>query len=144
MPFEEQKQVRVSLQRLAEALETQQNLAFKLGLAGLSVEQLDYLLGMRQNLMGNSAGLGEMDVLEQCDREESLAAWLESRRVPDPWELTPLLTAAGVDRGLLLQLEEKVGLQTLPGVLAWLQSNLTTSELLQSLESAVLRDAEGK
>ncbi len=142
MQLDMKEQIRLSFHRLAEALEWQQDLALQLGQAGLSVEQMGYLLGMRRDLLANGANLDEMDVLEQCDREESLAAWLETRQVPDPWEVAPLLLAAGADRATLLQLEENVGSQILPGALAWLKSNLATHELLQTLEQTVLRLGE--
>ncbi len=131
------EQIYLSFQRLAEALAAQQNITLYLGRSGLSAEQLDYLLNLRQNLLERCCLNENMDILEQCDREESLAAWLESRHVPEPWELAQPLCAAGADLALLSTVEQKVGAQALSSTLAWLKSNLTTGELLLTLEQAV-------
>jgi len=36
------------------------------------------------------------DQLERSDREESIASWLESQKVPEPWKLSPLLVDANL------------------------------------------------
>ncbi|HUI53305.1 MAG TPA: ATP-binding protein [Terriglobales bacterium] len=36
------------------------------------------------------------DQLERSDREESITAWLEAHKVPEPWKLSPLLVDANV------------------------------------------------
>lgn len=129
--------VYLSFQQLGQALDAQQNLALTLGRSGLSVEQLDYLLNLRQNLLERCCMDENMDILEQCDRDESLAAWLDSRQIPEPWEMAQPLCAAGADVALLARIEQNIGREALFHALEWLKSNLTTGELLLTLERAL-------
>jgi signal transduction histidine kinase len=56
------------------------------------------------------------DQLERSDREESITAWLEGHKVPEPWKLSPLLVDANFTRDQLERYLAAVGV-TMPTAL---------------------------
>jgi len=77
--------------------------------------------------------------LEQSDREDSLADWLESQGVNHAWELSPSLVAAGIDQSQLAVLANQMEPQAFTEALVWLEATLTMNGLVNEVEQSTTR-----
>ncbi|QIK66538.1 ATP-binding protein [Nocardioides sp. HDW12B] len=79
------------------------------------------------------------DALEVADREEELAAWLESHRVERPWELSGQLAAAGLAPAWCDRVLEVTGPDALEPALSWVAASLTSQVLLGEVRESTSR-----
>ena len=77
--------------------------------------------------------------LEQSDREDSLADWLEDRGVEDVWELVPSLVCAGIDSIHLEKLANEMESKAFSEAMGWLEATLTTNSLVNEVEQSTSR-----
>jgi len=80
--------------------------------------------------------------LEQSDREEQLAGWLESHDIPDAWTLAPVFVEAGIDGSELEALIAQIGPEPLPEVLRRNAALLTAASLVHEVEQSTARISE--
>ena len=106
-----------------------------------SPAQRETLLALRREGVEAGPASGS-DPLEQSDREEELARWLEERDVEEAWDLAPPLATAGLDAGKLEALEDKFDAETLAGGLEWLGSALEVAGLAEEVEESAGRISE--
>jgi len=84
----------------------------------------------------------KLNSLEQSDREEAIACWLDSHKVGDTWDLAPALVNAGIDQEDLEALKRTVPAQDLETAIYWLAANATTRDLLKSISRSTERISE--
>jgi signal transduction histidine kinase len=77
--------------------------------------------------------------LEQSDREDELADWLESLGVEDAWELSPSLVNAGMERSQLETLANDMEAEAFTEALIWLEATLTMNGLVNEVEQSTTR-----
>ena len=77
--------------------------------------------------------------LEQSDREDALADWLELQGVTNAWELAPSLVAAGVDESQLQTLAREMQSEAFNEALVWLEATLTMNGLVKEVEQSTSR-----
>lgn len=77
--------------------------------------------------------------LEQSDREDSLADWLEDRGVENPWELSPSLVRAGIEPPQLETLANDMEATAFTEALIWLEASLTMNDLVNEVEQSTSR-----
>jgi signal transduction histidine kinase len=77
--------------------------------------------------------------LERSDREDEVANWLDSRNVPNAWDVAPALVAAGLAPQSLAALVPPAAFA--PAVV-WAASRLAADELLRAVAQSVGRIAE--
>ncbi len=77
--------------------------------------------------------------LEQSDREDELADWLESLGIDNAWELAPSLVSVGVERSQLEILAQEMEGTAFAEALMWLEASLTTNSLVTDLEHSTTR-----
>ena len=83
-----------------------------------------------------------LGTLEENDREEELAVWLEDQGVPDPWDLAPTFVEAGLDADDLVPVLESVPPVARPATLRYLEAVIGVSGLLEEVEGSAGRVSE--
>jgi signal transduction histidine kinase len=87
-----------------------------------SADEREALVALQhESAAGNTALL---DPLALGDAEDELAGWLEDHGVEEPWEVAPVLAAAGVDEARLEELAGALDGRSLAEGLGWLALTL--------------------
>ncbi len=107
-----------------------------------SPTEKDNLAKVQQEAAQRSGVAATLDPLEQSDREDELAVWLEERGAEDTWELAPTLVASGIQVERLEELAEDMTDMALVGALEWLGATLELLELAEEVEKSTGRISE--
>ncbi len=105
-----------------------------------SPEEKERLAGLHREALTGSAVV--LDPLEQGDKEDELADWLDERGVEDAWELAPTLVAAGLGTRRLEDLAGGMDDGALAGAVGWLGTTLELTELADEVEKSTGRISE--
>ena len=127
--------------QLRETVERPADPALQLG-RRLDEPALAALADLRRDALERAATPPRLGPLEQSDREDALAAWLDDHAVADGWELAPPLVAAGLDATWLERLTELTGPETFGDAVAWIANALVARGLLHEIEQAASRVSE--
>ena len=92
--------------------------------------------------MSCKVGLSPLNPLEQSDREDAIADWLDDNNIADGWKLAPNLVSVGIDEAYLDTLSRKLDPDSLGNVLSWMENNLTVASLVHEVEQSVTRIAD--
>src|SRR5215211_4417830 len=125
---------------LRESLEGAQSLASELEESGLISSR--HLAEIGDEVRERARTTLALDALQQSDREEEVAQWLEARGFEDAWQIAPALATAGLDASWLDSLSARTPDGALWDLLLWIGERLTTRELLDQLEVAIERISE--
>ena len=123
---------------LREALETVRDASIRLARHALSPEQRETILRFEREAQQYAAPTA-VDPLAQSDREESIASWLEGRRIPDSWKIAPVLADVGVEAPTLENLASEVGEKVVSDALIRIASVLTIGRLIGEIENSTKR-----
>src|SRR6266568_1813721 len=123
---------------LRETLETVRDASIRLARHALSIEQRETILRFEQEARQYAAP-SAVDPLAQSDREESIAGWLEGRRIPDSWKIAPVLADVGVEAPTLENLASEVGEKVVSDALIRIASVLTIGRLIGEIENSTKR-----
>jgi signal transduction histidine kinase len=99
------------------------------------------LVAASQNAEERLAKVPALDHLERSDRAEIIAHWLETRGVPNAWELAPTFVSANVDSAWLEALTGKLPPASVAHALGWLEARLNLKTLLSQIEQSTGRIA---
>ena len=80
-----------------------------------------------------------LDPLEQSDREDELASWLDEHGIANGYELAPTFVESGLDIAAFEKLAQQVPEKTLQSFLPILEKILQVLSLLYSVEQSTLR-----
>ena len=116
--------------------------AIALNELNMTPEQREFVAGLPEEVAQRSKEAPKLDSLDQSDREDEVAIWLEERGVEDAWDLSPTLVSAGLDEEWLNSLENNVSDEFVPGVLDWLVAEINGDELLREIEDGSVRISE--
>jgi len=105
----------------------------------LTHEQWGILVNHSQDALDRASHSVPTDVMNQSDREEALAQWLENHGVADGWKLAPTLAGADLDQAWLDTLAAGVPSAALTDVLGWLEARLALNSLLEQIEQSTTR-----
>ena len=108
----------------------------------LTVEQTNFIDGFEESLLKRLDVARIPDPVADSDREEQIAAWLESHNVKDGWELAPLLSEAQTELSTLQVFANQIGPEAFPDVLSRIVRRLTAYRLLQEIENGSKRVSE--
>jgi len=97
------------------------------------------LAKLQQQALEHDKCQSSLSPLEQSDREDELADWLESLGVANAWELSPSLVAAGIERSQLESLSETMVAEAFTEALMWLEASLTVNGLVNEVEQSTSR-----
>ncbi|HSF39871.1 MAG TPA: cyclic nucleotide-binding domain-containing protein, partial [Thermoanaerobaculia bacterium] len=80
-----------------------------------------------------------LDPLEQSDREDAVATWLDDHDIEDSWRLAPVFVAGGIDAARLDALAAEMGTEDLVEVIPWIEGVLSLADLLDQVEQSTGR-----
>jgi signal transduction histidine kinase len=129
---------RRAVRDLRESIATKGRLGSELGRA-LTPEGLEALATLEERVVARTTSPSSLDPLEQGEREDEVAGWLDERGLEDGFELAPAFVEAGLDPGWLEEVEAAVPRGALPGVLDYLGATVSVVGLLEEAEAGVGR-----
>ena len=132
--------VRRGVKNLAAVLQRLPALALKLHQQPLSQEQITFLSDLYQATSFQDAS--RLDPLTRSELEDAVMDWLDTRDIPDAWNLAPTLVAAGIDTEALEQINSQIAPDCLSNVLAWLEATLDGAGLLNEIQHSTERISE--
>jgi signal transduction histidine kinase len=80
--------------------------------------------------------------LEQADREDELSTWMDRHGVGDPWTVSSVLAAAGVDTAWCDRVADVFDGPALEHALRWVASTFATTTLLAEVKESTRRVSE--
>ena len=98
----------------------------------------ELLAKLQQQALENKCQ-SSLSPLEQSDREDELADWLECLGVDNAWELSPSLVGAGIERSQLESLSQTMIPEAFTEALMWLEASLTMNGLVNEVEQSTSR-----
>ncbi|MGI9048584.1 MAG: ATP-binding protein [Rubrobacteraceae bacterium] len=116
--------------------------AIELNALETTQEEREYVAGLPEEVAKRTENSPKLDSLEQSDREDEVAIWLEDHGAEEAWDLSPTLVNADLDEEWLEGLMEHVSGEHVPGVLSWLVAEMEGDELLCEIESGSARISE--
>jgi signal transduction histidine kinase len=132
-----------SAQEAREVFRESSSRAVRLGALEMGQQELAFVADLPAEVARLAESAPALDSLDQSDREDEIAEWLEERGVEEAWELPSTLVGAGLDvewlEDLLGHLSDE---GSLGEVLAWLASEITGDELLREIRQASDRISE--
>jgi signal transduction histidine kinase len=123
---------------LADALEVLGSTIGYFVESGVEREQARELVELQRQALAAKDAAENRDALAQSDAEDELLGALEEIGVPEPWTLTEVLVAAGVDGTWLERVRELAGSAT-PAALRWVAASLTARNLAGELAESTQR-----
>ncbi|HZB44907.1 MAG TPA: ATP-binding protein [Pyrinomonadaceae bacterium] len=127
---------------LLEALEELRAADLRLCRHDISAGQRAFIDEFEQRAIARQEDAQPLSALEQSDREDALAAWLEDRDVREGWSVAPHLVEAGVDVEALGPVAAHVGEEALADVLARVAAQLRTARLVRDIKAGTTRISE--
>jgi signal transduction histidine kinase len=132
-----------SAQEARETFRESSSRAVKLGDLDLSPDERAFVAGLPDAVAGRAEAMPALDSLEQSDREDEVALWLEEHGVEEAWEICPILVGAGLDTKWLDELADHISDErALGGVVNWLASEANGDMLLREILQASARISE--
>lgn len=116
--------------------------AIELNALEMTPEERKFVAGLPEEVARRAKEAPKLDSLDQSDREDEVAIWLEDRGLEEAWDLSPTLVSAGLDEEWLDGLTDHVSEEHIPGVLNWLTSEMNGDELLREIEDGSVRISE--
>ncbi|MEM8533117.1 MAG: ATP-binding protein [Chloroflexota bacterium] len=126
-------------EQLRDAIDQLQARSLALGGYICTPEQQQVIEQLRCEAIAKAQSAPVLDTLEQSDREEVVAAWLEAHAVPDSWSLAPGFVSAGLDVEWLQRVADHVAPVALSDMLSWLHAGLEAAVLAQEVDVSTRR-----
>jgi signal transduction histidine kinase len=108
----------------------------------LTIEQEEAISAFEDSALEHTAKSADLDSLEQSDREDLVASWLEDHGIADPWKLSGNLVEAGIDTESLQRISEVLKKDTVADVLARVNAQLSAAKLANEIKAATTRISE--
>src|SRR5207244_7824855 len=90
----------------------------------------------------HSATAAQLNSLEQSDREDVIATWLEEHSIGDPWQLSANLVEAGIDVAGLERILGQIDASAIVDVLARVNAQLAAARLASEIKAGTSRISE--
>lgn len=108
----------------------------------LTNEQEDAIRTFENNALEHTAAGPPMNSLEQSDREELVASWLDEHGVDDSWKLSGNLVEAGIDSAELQRISDVVDKDAFDDVLSRVNAQLAAAKLASEIKAGTTRISE--
>lgn len=108
----------------------------------LSTEQEDAIRAFEDAALEHTATTAHLNSLEQSDREDLVATWLEDHGLGDPWKLSGNLVEAGIDAAGLQRISGVLEKDAFDDVLARVNAQLAAAKLASEIKAATTRISE--
>jgi signal transduction histidine kinase len=127
---------------LIETLKQLRVADMKLCAHDLTAQQQEAIDGFEMKALDRTATAGQLNSLDQSDREDEVSEWLESHRIEEPWKLSDNLVEAGIDSEALVQLLGDIPQTALVDVLSRVNCQLAAAKLASEVKTATTRISE--
>lgn len=124
--------------QLRENIMRLQAISLRLTRAALSQEQLACLGDLQEQVLAPQKP-SMLSPLEQSDREDELASWLESVKVENSWRLAPALVGAGMAGGDLACAESAFPAGILSDALNYIEALISSMQHVNTIEESIAR-----
>ncbi len=124
--------------QLRESITRLQQISLRLTRAGLDPEQMRCLGELQEHVL-QAHPASACSSLEQSDREEELADWLESIHVENPWRLAPTLLSAGCTREDMACAQGSFSTGVLSDALNYLEALSSSMQQVGTIEESIAR-----
>ena len=108
----------------------------------LTPEQEVEIRSFENNAIEHTTSAAQLNSLEQSDREELIASWLEEHRVDDAWQLSANLVEGGIDADDLERMSGKLQPNTFTDLLGRINAQLTVAKLANEIKASTARISE--
>jgi signal transduction histidine kinase len=132
-----------SAQEARQVFRESSSRAVKLGELDLSPDERAFVAGLPDEVARRAEVMRTLDSLEQSDREDEIALWLEDHGIEEAWELCSVLVGAGLDTDWLEELTDHISDESALGdLISWLASEINVDALLREIQQASSRISE--
>jgi signal transduction histidine kinase len=107
----------------------------------LTGDQAQCMRSLQEHAM-TTAPHASIGSLEQSDREEALAEWLEQEGIEGAWKLAPALISVGLTKEELQCAQTAFGPQGLADAVNWLEALSSSMSLVGTIEESISRVSE--
>lgn len=132
---------RAALQ-MREALQTLQQRLLALCGHDFGREPNAFAAELEQRALERAASATPLGPLEQSDREDALATWLDDHGLAEGWELAPTFASAGIDTDWLDAELGALPAASVGDVAAWLEASLSLHSLIAEIGESTSRISE--
>lgn len=115
---------------------------FRLCQHDLTTEQEAAIRAFETQALEHTANAAQLNSLEQSDREEVIATWLEEHGIGDSWKFSGNLVEAGIDAAELDRISESIDASAFADVLARVNAQLAAAKLASEIKAGTARISE--
>lgn len=108
----------------------------------LTTEQEAAIREFETSALEHTATAAQLNSLEQSDREDIVAAWLEEHGIGDAWKLSGNLVEAGIDAADLERISSDIEPGAFADVLARVNAQLAAAKLASEIKTSTARISE--
>lgn len=128
--------VRRTAKSLRETLPLLHNQTMKLHSLCDKPENIDMIIRFQQQVGVRASTIMPLSPLEQSDREEDMATWLETWSVECPWDKASCFVSFGITPQEIQTLVANLTTHNIPDVIEWLYQAIHANSLLQEIEQS--------
>lgn len=125
-----------AVKTLRERLPNLQAATLQIKDVGLIENQLELLFAFQRGLSQMAASAPQYSPLEQGEREDEMADWLENIGVENAYEMAATFVSTGVELDGLQELMHVMGDRGAKAILAWLYESLLANGLFAEIEES--------
>jgi signal transduction histidine kinase len=107
-----------------------------------TAEQHAVIRAFESEAIDHTTKAPHLNSLEQSDREDAVATWLEEHGFEDAWKLSGNLVEAGIDEGALEQILGQIDPGAIVDVLARINAQLAAAKLASEIKAGTARISE--
>jgi len=105
----------------------------------LDPKLLELLVDVQEEAVRAAAFAPELGAVEESEREDEMADWLDDHGISGAWELAPIFAAGGTTTEFLEKITTGASQEVLDGGLRWLAYTVETELLLAEITDSVTR-----
>ena len=108
----------------------------------LTAEQENEIRTFESNAIEHATSTAQLNSLEQSDREELIASWLEGHRIEKPFKIAANLVEGGVDAADLERVSARMETSVFKDVLTRVNAQLEVAKLANEIKAGTARISE--
>jgi len=108
----------------------------------LTPEQEIEIRAFEDNAIEHSTSATQLNSLEQSDREELIASWLEEHRIDEAWKISSNLVEGGIDADALESISGKLQASAFTDLLGRINAQLAVAKLANEIKASTARISE--
>ncbi len=97
------------------------------------------LVKLQEHVVEGVAKAPKLSPIEEGDREDELAEWLDDHDIPGGWDVAPILAQGGIDVACLADIAESLPPEMAAGAVRWMGYSVETELLMGEIEDSVNR-----